>query len=248
MRSLFIPLQLATDARGLEFITDLDPVIDKIARMALLESQGDSSDVIARQLSEHPDEDGIVVGDETRLRQIITNLARCVQLSFPLQYWVPSSRRRHMQQRVQVHAYRWKAHNRDTPGDPEQVASRLCLYALEQGRQRPTVAVFSWWWRGHGHHGNRCVYRYVRYCVASLCVCRASWVFRLLLSLHLEMSEKAEKAHGLSSKLLSQHDVIHSKPPPLEWIVVRIEVTDSGCGIRQKDMAQTKLFCACVPY
>lgn len=30
MRSLFIPLQLATDARGLEFITNLDSNIDKV--------------------------------------------------------------------------------------------------------------------------------------------------------------------------------------------------------------------------
>ena len=56
-------------------------------------------------------------------------------------------------------------------------------------------------------------------------------------------SGESEKRHGLSATLLNQHDVLNSKPPPLEWIVVRIEVTDTGCGIRQKDMAQTKLFC-----
>ena len=38
---------------------------------------------------------------------------------------------------------------------------------------------------------------------------------------------------------------VTSKPPPLEWIVVRIEVSDTGCGIRRKDMVQSKLFCAC---
>ena len=48
----------------------------------------------------------------------------------------------------------------------------------------------------------------------------------------------------LSASYLSQHNTIHSKPPPpLEWIVVRIEVTDTGCGIRRKDMVQSKLFC-----
>lgn len=51
------------------------------------------------------------------------------------------------------------------------------------------------------------------------------------------------RAPGLSRSLLSQHDVMTSKPTPLEWIVVRIEVTDTGCGIRPKDMVQTKLFC-----
>jgi hypothetical protein len=53
----------------------------------------------------------------------------------------------------------------------------------------------------------------------------------------------SEKRQGLSTTLLTQHDVLHSKPPPLEWIVVRIEVTDTGSGIRSKDMAQSKLFC-----
>ena len=76
MRSLFVPFRLATDARGLEFITNLDKNIDKVSRKALYEAQGDSADVILKQLSENPGEDGIVIGDETRLRQIITNLAR----------------------------------------------------------------------------------------------------------------------------------------------------------------------------
>ncbi len=34
MRSMFVPLQLATDARGLEFFTELDPAIDMV-RFAL---------------------------------------------------------------------------------------------------------------------------------------------------------------------------------------------------------------------
>ncbi len=50
----------------------------QVARRALCEARAEPEDEIASQLKEHPDEDGIVVGDETRLRQIITNLARCV--------------------------------------------------------------------------------------------------------------------------------------------------------------------------
>ena len=78
MRSLFIPLRMATDARGLEFITDLDPTIDDVARAALRDYQGENGDVIARLIQETQTEDGLVVGDETRLRQIVTNLARYV--------------------------------------------------------------------------------------------------------------------------------------------------------------------------
>ena len=78
MRSLFVPLRLATDARKLQFITDLDMSIDDVARRALYEATGESEDVIKARLKTA--EDGIVVGDETRLRQIITNLARYARL------------------------------------------------------------------------------------------------------------------------------------------------------------------------
>jgi hypothetical protein len=94
MRSLFIPLRLATDARGLELVTDLDPNIDnvcnipplvlkvtdtsmKVARRAAYEAMGESADTISKHIKAYSQIDGVVTGDETRLRQIITNLARC---------------------------------------------------------------------------------------------------------------------------------------------------------------------------
>jgi hypothetical protein len=46
----------------------------------------------------------------------------------------------------------------------------------------------------------------------------------------------------LSEDRLSGHDH-HTEPlKPLERIIVRIEVTDTGCGIHQKEMHQTNLF------
>lgn len=46
----------------------------------------------------------------------------------------------------------------------------------------------------------------------------------------------------LSEDHLSEHNH-HTGPPKfLERIIVRIEVTDTGYGIRQKEMYQTKLF------
>lgn len=48
----------------------------------------------------------------------------------------------------------------------------------------------------------------------------------------------------LSTDYLTQHNIQHGKPPaPLETIVVRIEVSDTGYGIKAQDMAQSKLFC-----
>lgn len=48
----------------------------QIARLALYEALGLSKEAIEERMKENLEEDGIVVGDETRLRQIITNLAR----------------------------------------------------------------------------------------------------------------------------------------------------------------------------
>jgi osomolarity two-component system, sensor histidine kinase SLN1 len=62
-------------------------------------------------------------------------------------------------------------------------------------------------------------------------------------------SEKRTDVEGhlqrpLSTNYLSQHDMQQDKPSSsLEWIVVRIEVTDTGYGINARDMAQSKLFC-----
>jgi osomolarity two-component system sensor histidine kinase SLN1 len=95
MRSLFVPLRLATDARGLQLSTELDPRIDRVcllstftesdvdalaqvARQAVYAAMGESTSAIEQHLRDNADADGIVVGDETRLRQIVTNLARHV--------------------------------------------------------------------------------------------------------------------------------------------------------------------------
>ena len=63
------------------------------------------------------------------------------------------------------------------------------------------------------------------------------------------LSEKRIHIEGdvqrpLSASYLNQHDKQQDKPPSsLEWIAVRIEVTDTGYGIKAQDMAQSKLFC-----
>jgi len=45
----------------------------------------------------------------------------------------------------------------------------------------------------------------------------------------------------LSASSLDQHNRSHE--PRRSWIVVRIEVTDTGYGIPPKEMVQSKLFC-----
>jgi signal transduction histidine kinase len=64
-----------------------------------------------------------------------------------------------------------------------------------------------------------------------------------------ESNAKAEKrcegtndVPGLSAQSLDMHNRRHE--PRRDWIVVRIEVADTGCGIPPKEMLQSKLFCA----
>ena len=55
---------------------------------------------------------------------------------------------------------------------------------------------------------------------------------------------EGDQQHPLSTSYLTQHNMQHDKTrPPLEYIVVRIEVTDTGVGIRPRDMVESKLFC-----
>ena len=55
-------------------------------------------------------------------------------------------------------------------------------------------------------------------------------------------SPLSARTNELSEDRLSEHNSNVESPKLLERIVVRIEVTDTGYGIRQKEMYQTKLF------
>ena len=75
LRSLFVPLRLAAETRGLELIVDLDKNIDLVARKALYEARGEPPELVAARLRSDGEDEALVVGDEMRLRQITTNLA-----------------------------------------------------------------------------------------------------------------------------------------------------------------------------
>ena len=53
--------------------------------------------------------------------------------------------------------------------------------------------------------------------------------------------KQMSEAPGLSAHSLDRHNRSHA--PQRNWVVVRIEVTDTGCGIPPKEMAQSNLFC-----
>ncbi|KAI0701504.1 hypothetical protein BC835DRAFT_1437233 [Cytidiella melzeri] len=68
----------------------------------------------------------------------------------------------------------------------------------------------------------------------------AQSVFQLIRQHHSHKTPR-HRTHSLSAAL-DQHDSIHNNSPATECIVVPIEVTDTGCGIRQKDMVQSNFF------
>lgn len=77
LKGMLVPLKLAAAARDLDLIVTLDNQIDAVARTALYKARGEPDDWISKMLRENEDEEAaLVVGDEHRLRQIVTNLTR----------------------------------------------------------------------------------------------------------------------------------------------------------------------------
>ncbi|KAH9074915.1 hypothetical protein EDB83DRAFT_2218949 [Lactarius deliciosus] len=170
MRGLFVPLRLATDARHLELVTDLDPCIDKVAHDAMCLAHGLGPGTALDQ-----DAPALVVGDETRLMQIVTNLASNACKFTP-------------------------------PGGRLRIATRLIVPACSHG-----PSTDQWAEEGDGCEKGK----------------------------HAKVG--TVEIPELSASSLDQHNRSHE--PRRSWIVVRIEVTDTGYGIPPKEMVQSKLFC-----
>jgi signal transduction histidine kinase len=93
---------MAADMKNQELIVELDKVdsivvsscpglthpqnIDFVARVGMYYAQRKSSDEILRLFNESPDGDAVLVGDETRLSQVLNNLIRLACHSWVVTY------------------------------------------------------------------------------------------------------------------------------------------------------------------